>query len=73
MRPAGIVGIILLVLGAIVLVQGGTFTTKKDVLKIGDAVKITADDHHSIPNWVGIVGVVAGVVLVGTSLKTRRA
>jgi multidrug transporter EmrE-like cation transporter len=71
MRPPAIIGLVLLVLGVIVMVRGGSFTTKKDVLKIGDAVKITADDEHSIPSWVGIASVVAGVVLIGAGARKR--
>ena len=63
MRPLAIVGIVLIVLGAFLLIRGGTFTTQKDVIKVGD-VKLTADEKQSIPPWVGGVAIVAGIGLV---------
>ena len=63
MRPAGIVGIVLIVLGALALWRGGSFTTKHDVLKIGD-LKVTASEEKAIPEWAGAMAIVLGVVLV---------
>lgn len=51
MRPSLIAGIALIVLGVFLLVRGGSFTTQKDVVKVGD-VKLTADEKQSIPPWV---------------------
>lgn len=70
MRPAATVGIVLIVLGAIVLFMGGTFTSREDVLSIGD-VSITAEEKHRVPTWVGGGALVAGVLLVATNLKKR--
>lgn len=66
MRPAAIAGILLILASVFLLVSGGSFTTQKDVLKVGD-VKITADEKQSIPPWVAIIGIVAGVGLVATA------
>ena len=63
MRPLAIVGIVLIVLGAFLLIRGGTFTTQKDVIKVGD-VKLTADEKQSIPQWVVGIAIVAGVGLL---------
>ncbi|MES2305208.1 MAG: hypothetical protein V4558_06860 [Gemmatimonadota bacterium] len=68
MRPTGIAGLVLIVLCVVVLVTGGGFTTKKDILKIGD-VKVTADDKQSIPPWVAGVGIIAGIGLLATSRR----
>lgn len=65
------VGLVLLILGIVVLVRGGTFTTRKSVLKIGDAVNVTTSEEHPVPQWVGIASVVAGVVLIGTGARKR--
>lgn len=70
MRPLIIAGIVLLGLGAFVLLRGGSFTSRRDVLKVGD-VKITADEQQSIPPWVGGVAVVAGVVLIAAGARKR--
>jgi hypothetical protein len=60
MRPIILAGIVLLCLGVFFLIRGGTFTTRRDVLKVGD-VKVTADEQQSIPPWAGWVVVAAGV------------
>lgn len=65
MRPLSIAGIVLIILGAIVLIRGGSFTSRRDVVKVGD-LKITADEHQSIPPWVGGLAIVAGIGLVVT-------
>lgn len=70
MRPAGIVGIILIILGAFVLLRGASYTTKRDVLKVGD-VKVTADEQQTIPPWAGVLGIVAGAGLLVAGAKKR--
>ena len=72
MRPTGIAGIALILLGAFVLLLGGSFTTRRDVIKIGD-VKLSADEQQTIPPWVGVLSIVAGVALVATGAKKRAA
>jgi hypothetical protein len=70
MRPLVIVGIVIAALGAFVLIRGGSFTSQRDVLKVGD-VKITANEQQSIPPWVGGVVVLAGVALVVGGMRKR--
>lgn len=63
MRSTMLIGVILVVLGGFLFVRGGTFTTQKDVVKIGD-VKVTAPDDHTVPGWVAPVVVIAGFGLL---------
>ncbi len=70
MGPALIVGILLIGLGAVVLFMGGTFTSREEVLSVGD-VSITAEEKHRVPTWVGGGALVAGVLLVAVNLKKR--
>jgi len=67
MKGTTIAGIVLLVLGAFVLLRGASFSSKRDVLKVGD-LKVTATEQQSIPPWIGgavmVVGV--GLLLAGT-------
>jgi len=70
MRPMSIAGIILILFGGFVLLRGGSFTTRRDVLKIGD-VKVTADEKQAIPGWAGVLSIVAGVALVVAGSKKR--
>lgn len=70
MRPAGIAGVVLVVLGALVLLLGGSFTTKREVLQVGD-LKVSASEQRTIPTWAGVLSIVAGVVLVATGARKR--
>ncbi|MEO8451302.1 MAG: hypothetical protein ABI647_16020 [Gemmatimonadota bacterium] len=70
MRPLTIVGILLIIAGAFVLIRGASFTSKRDVLKIGD-VKVTADERQSVPPWAGGLAIVAGAALVFAGARKR--
>lgn len=70
MRPLLIAGVLLLAFGAFVLLRGGSFTTRKDVLKVGD-VQITADERQSIPTWVGGLALLAGLGLIVGGAQKR--
>jgi hypothetical protein len=66
MKPAGIVGIILIVIGIISLVYGGiTYTKREKVLEFGP-IQATADRQKTIPfpPVLGGVCLVGGIVLV---------
>ena len=71
MRSPMIAGIVILILGAIVLLQGASFTSRHDVLKVGD-LKITATEKEWVPPWVGGMALVVGLGLIvaGTRKKT---
>ncbi|HYL31373.1 MAG TPA: hypothetical protein VEU27_15765 [Gemmatimonadales bacterium] len=70
MRPLTIAGILLIAFGAFVLVRGASFTSRRDVLKVGD-VKVTADEQRSIPPWAGWVAIVAGGALAVAGVRRR--
>ncbi|MEI2720743.1 MAG: hypothetical protein V9E87_11485 [Gemmatimonadales bacterium] len=70
MRPLSLLGIALICIGAFLLIRGGTFTSRKDVLKVGD-VKLTADEQQTIPPWVGGVAIIAGAVVVAAGMRQR--
>ncbi|MGH7520241.1 MAG: DUF3185 domain-containing protein [Gemmatimonadales bacterium] len=64
MRPAGIIGVLLIVFGAIVLVlKGVSYVKDKDKVDLGVAT-VTTERRGFIPPWVGGVALVAGVVLL---------
>ena len=66
MKPAGIIGIILIVIGIIALVYGGiTYTKREKVLDIGP-IQATAEKQHTIPfpPVLGAICLAGGVVLV---------
>ena len=69
MRPAGLIGMLLIVFGAIVLVIGGvSYVKSRDKVDLGVA-KITTEERGFIPPWVGAVSLLGGIVLV---LSGRR-
>jgi hypothetical protein len=64
MRPAGIIGILLIVFGAIVLVlKGVSYVKDKDKVDLGVAT-VTTERRGFIPPWVGGVALIAGIALV---------
>lgn len=74
MKPAGIFGIILIVIGIILLAYGGytSFTTKENVAKLGP-IEINKQQEHPVPIGpiAGGVCLVGGIILVLTG--NRRA
>ena len=73
MRPAAIVGILLIIVGIAGLAYGGfSFTRKEKVLDIGP-IEASADKKESVPvpPILGALAIVGGAVLLATS--ARRA
>jgi hypothetical protein len=68
-KPAGIVGIILIAIGVIALAYGGyaSYTTRENVAKLGP-LEINKEEKHPIPVGpiVGGVCLVGGIILVLT-------
>ena len=66
MKPAGIVGIILIVIGVIALAYGGfTYTTREKVIDAGP-LQVSADRQKTIPlpPILGGLCLVGGIILV---------
>jgi hypothetical protein len=70
MRQFILAGIVMLGLGAFVLLRGASFTSRRDVLKVGD-VKVTADEQRSIPPWVGGAAILVGVAFIVAGTRKR--
>lgn len=70
MRPAALVGILLLVLGAFILFRGVSYKSKDEVLRVGD-LKASVEEKHAVPTWAGGLAIVAGVVLIAAGMKRR--
>lgn len=70
MRLSLIAGILLVLAGGFVLINGGSFTTRRDVLKLGD-VKVSAEEQHPIQPWLAGAAIVAGVALVVAGARRR--
>lgn len=63
MRERIIAGIVIACLGVFVLVQGLTYSSRSDVLKVGD-LKVTATERSSVPPWIGGAAVLVGAALI---------
>ncbi len=63
MRERLIAGIVILCVGAFVLLRGASFTTHRDMVRMGD-VKLTATERQSIPPWIGGAAMVLGAALI---------
>ncbi len=67
MKPVGIVGIVLIVVGIVMLAYGGyaSFTTKENVAKLGP-LEINKQEEHPVPIGpiVGGLCIVGGIVLL---------
>jgi len=71
MKPATVIGVILIVIGIVALAyQGITYTTREKVVDLGP-LKVEAKRERTIP-WppvVGVIALVGGIVLVAVSAR----
>ena len=72
MKPAGIFGIILIILGVLALVFKGFSFTDRDSHDLGP-VDIVTEEKETVPvsPILGGVAIVGGIVLLMTSRKSR--
>lgn len=72
MKPAGILGIILIVAGILLLAWGGiaSFTTKENVAKLGP-LEVNRENEHRVPVGpiVGGVCIAGGVIMLVAGSK----
>jgi len=76
MKPAGILGLVLIVVGIVLLAWGGfaSFTTKENVAKLGP-LEVNKENEHRLPVGpiVGGVCIVGGVILLISGRSTTSA
>jgi hypothetical protein len=70
MRPLSLVGILLLAVGAFILFRGATYSSRDEVVRVGD-LKASVESKKAVPTWVGGVAIVAGIVLLAAGMKRR--
>jgi uncharacterized membrane protein HdeD (DUF308 family) len=71
MKPATVIGVILIVIGIVALAyQGITYTTREKVVDLGP-LKVEAKRERTIPlpPVVGVIALVGGIVLVAVSAR----
>jgi hypothetical protein len=70
MRGALIGGTVLSLLGAFILIRGVSYTHEESVFKLG-GIEAKMQQERRIPQWIGGLGLGAGVVLVVIGFKKR--
>jgi hypothetical protein len=70
MRPLSLLGIVLLAIGAFIVFRGATYSSREEVLKVGD-VKASVESKKAVPTWVGGIAIVAGIVLLAGGMRRR--
>jgi uncharacterized membrane protein len=70
MRPQALIGMVLIVIGAIVVSSGLTYKSRDEVLRVGD-LKASVEEKRAVPTWAGGVAIAAGIVLVVGGMKRR--
>ena len=63
MRATLVLGILLILAGGYILVQGLSVTTNREVIDLGP-LQASVSEKKMVPTWVGGVGVAAGLVLI---------
>ena len=71
MRMSTIAGAVLIVAGAFLFVRGGSFTSRRDVVRVG-GLTVAAEEQRPVRPWIAGVAVIAGVALVVVGLGKKR-
>ncbi len=71
MNSRSIAGLVVLGVGAFLLFIGGSFTSRSEMVRVGD-FKVTATEHRAIPPWIGGVVMAAGALLLITGVAKRK-
>lgn len=66
-----VVGIILVAAGIWITIGGGSYQKTDTVASLGPA-KIEATHNKSIPQWVGIAGIVIGGIVAVAGIAQKR-
>lgn len=70
LSPLLLIGILVLLVSGYILFEGGSLTTRRDVIAIGD-LKVSADTRHPVRPWMAGAGIALGatLILVGATRK----
>jgi len=68
MKTGVIVGIILIAAGIYVVAGQGSYSSNREVLKIG-GLEASIKESHLIPPWTGAIAIAVGGVLVFAGLR----
>jgi hypothetical protein len=68
MKPIAIVGLLLILGGLFVLINGASFTKDKTVLKAGP-LEANVKQTQSVPPWAGGLAIAVGIGVVAVGFK----
>ncbi len=71
MRPLGIVGLLLLVAGLFIGIQGVNYRSDRSVLRVGE-FEAAVEERRAVPPWLGWAGAALGLGLVAASFRSRQ-
>lgn len=63
-----VIGVILIAGGIYVAAGQGSYTSQKDVLKVG-GLEASVKESHALPPWAGFIAIVAGAGLAFAAVK----
>lgn len=63
MRFSLVVGILLIIAGAVVTARGFAYTRDRSVLKVGD-FEASVEEKRTVPPWVGVAAIAAGAIII---------
>jgi drug/metabolite transporter (DMT)-like permease len=70
MRILQVLGVVLILGGLFILINGASYSSDKSLFKIGD-VEAKVSQDHAIPPWAGGAALVAGVVLLVAGVRKK--
>lgn len=70
MRPATLVGLVLVAVGGFILIRGLSYTSDRSVFKVGD-IEASLEQKRSVPAWAGGLAAAAGLVLIVAGSRRR--
>ncbi len=72
MKPLGIVGVLLVIVGAVVVaLQGISYVKDRDTARVGP-IRVTTEEKGFITPLAGVAAIAVGVVLMATA-KSKNA
>lgn len=66
-----VVGIIFVIAGLWITIDGASFGTTKTDAKLGP-IKVQHEESHAVPQWIGIAGIVIGGLLVVGGVASKK-
>lgn len=70
MRPATLVGLVLLAVGGFILIRGLSYTSDRSTIKVGE-FEASLEQKESVPAWAGGLAAAVGLVLIVAGSRRR--